>query len=181
MNAPLVRPSHENDVPALRSIYGWNVEHGTGTFETEAPDLTEMRRRWQAVQDLALPWLVVEVGNTVLGYAYANLFRTRQAWHWTLEDSIYLAPQAQRRGLGVLLLSELIARCTAIGARQMLAVIGDADNRGSIALHRRCGFRDAGLMRAVGWKHGRWLDCVLMQRALGCGDDIPPGPTRSIP
>ena len=121
-----------------------------------------------------LPWLVAERGGSVLGYAYANHFRPRPAYRFALEDSIYLAPPAQRQGIGRLLLAELIARCEAAGARQMFAVIGDSANAGSIAVHRACGFEPLGVMRSAGWKFDQWRDVVLMQRALGLGDTTAP-------
>jgi phosphinothricin acetyltransferase len=175
---PVVRPSRDSDLPAIAAIYAWNVEHGTGTFETEPPDAAEMGRRRAEVLGRGLPWLVVEAdvgdGLVVLGYAYANPFRLRLAWRYALEDSIYLAPQAQRRGLGRLLLAELVARCTALGARQMFAVIGDSANAGSVGVHRACGFAPVGTMRSCGWKFGRWLDVVILQRDLGAGDHRAP-------
>lgn len=180
MPETLIRPSLPTDVAAIAEIYAWNVRHGTGTFETEAPDATEMARRRDEVLGRHLPWLVAEVdsgdgrGPQVVGYAYANLFRLRPAWRFSLEDSIYLGPQAQRRGLGRLLLAELIARCTALGARQMFAVIGDSANAGSIGVHRACGFEHTGVMRDSGWKFDRWLDVVIMQRALGDGSASAP-------
>lgn len=178
MNAPTIRPSHEADLQAITEIYAANVDHGTGTFEIDAPDLAEMTRRRADVLGKGLPWIVVEhdlgQGSEVLGYAYANHFRARPAWRYALEDSIYLSPRAHRLGLGRLLLAELIAQCTALGARQLLAVIGDSDNLGSIGVHRACGFETLGVMRSVGWKFDRWLDVVMMQRALGAGDQITP-------
>jgi phosphinothricin acetyltransferase len=150
------------------------VLHGTGTFELETPDEAEMARRREDVLGKGLPWLVAEDGEGVLGYAYANHFRPRRAYRFCLEDSIYIAPRAQGRGVGRLLLAELMARCEALGARQMLAVIGDSANAGSIGLHRALGFQDTGVLKASGWKFGRWLDVVLMQKALGLGDTADP-------
>lgn len=166
----LIRPSTDADLPAITAIYSHHVQHGTGTFELEPPDEAEMAKRRADVLGKGLPWLVAEQGGQVLGYAYANHFRPRRAYRFCLEDSIYLAPQAQGQGLGRLLLSELIARCQALGARQMLAVIGDSANAGSIGVHRALGFEHTGVLKASGWKFNRWLDVVLMQRALGTGD-----------
>ena len=170
----LVRPSADADVPALAAIYGWNVEHGTGTFEIEPPDGAEMARRRAGVLDQGLPWLVAERDGRVLGYAYASQFRPRPAYRYCLEDSVYLAGDAVGQGLGRVLLAELLARCEAAGARQMLAVIGDSANAASIGVHRALGFEPAGVLRAAGWKFGRWLDVVLMQKRLGFGDTTPP-------
>jgi phosphinothricin acetyltransferase len=170
MPDPLViRPATDADLGAVTRIYGHAVEHGTGTFELEAPDTAEMGRRREAVRAMGLPWLVAERAGAVLGYAYANHFRPRRAYRFCLEDSIYLDPTAHGQGIGRLLLLELLGQCEARGARQMLAVIGDAANHASVAVHRACGFEDAGLFRAAGWKFGRWLDVVLMQKALGQG------------
>ena len=169
MPSLLIRPSADADVPAIAAIYAHHVLHGGGTFELEPPDETEMRRRRADVLGKPLPWLVAERDGELLGYAYANHFRPRPAYRFCLEDSVYVAPEAQGQAVGRLLLAELLARCTALGARQMLAVIGDADNAGSIGLHRALGFRHAGVLQASGWKFGRWLDVVLMQRALGQG------------
>jgi phosphinothricin acetyltransferase len=172
MSSPnfLIRPSTAADLPAITEIYSWNVLHGTGTFELDPPDEAEMARRHADVLDKGLPWLVVERGATVLGYAYANHFRPRKAYRFCVEDSIYLAADAKGQGLGRLLLVELMARCEALGARQMLAVIGDSHNLGSVGVHRTLGFEPIGTMKSVGWKFDRWLDVVLMQKALGQGD-----------
>lgn len=173
-SAPLwLRNSQESDLPAITAIYRHAVLEGTGTFELDPPDEAEMARRRAEVLGRDLPWLVAERDGQVLGYAYANYFRPRMAYRFCLEDSIYLAPQAQGAGLGSLLLAELIARCEAAGARQMVAVIGDSANAGSIGVHRRLGFRDMGVMQAAGWKFDRWLDVVFMQRELGLGAGAP--------
>ena len=165
-----LRPSTEADLPAIQAIYAHAVEHGTGTFETEVPGVEEMGRRRAEVLSRQLPWLVAERGGEILGYAYANYFRPRLAYRFCVEDSIYLAPTAQGQGVGRLLLAELIARCEAAGSRQMLAVIGDAENAGSIGVHTALGFQHTGVLKSAGWKFGRWLDVVLMQRTLGPGD-----------
>ncbi|MEP6876342.1 MAG: N-acetyltransferase family protein [Burkholderiales bacterium] len=171
MSAPalLIRPSTPADLPAITAIYGWNVLHGTGTFELEAPDAAEMARRRDDVLSKGLPWLVVERSGVVLGYAYANHFRPRKAYRFCVEDSVYLAADAKGQGLGRLLLAELMARCEAAGARQMLAVIGDSANLGSIGAHRTLGFEHVGVMKAAGWKFDQWRDVVIMQKALGQG------------
>jgi L-amino acid N-acyltransferase YncA len=174
-----LRPSLPADLPAITAIYAHHVLHGTGTFELEAPDEAEMARRHADVTGKGLPWLVAEEGGTVLGYAYANHFRPRRAYRFCLEDSIYLAPAAQGRGVGRLLLAELMARCEALGARQMLAVIGDAANAGSIGVHRALGFEHTGVLKASGWKFGRWLDVILMQKALGPGASSDPAGSDS--
>jgi phosphinothricin acetyltransferase len=172
--ALLVRPSTEADLPAITAIYAWNVLHGTGTFELDPPALDEMHRRRQDVLDKRLPWLVLERDHTLCGYAYANHFRPRPAYRYCVEDSVYLAEHALRQGLGRILLAELVARCEAAGARQMLAVIGDSANLGSIGVHRALGFETIGAMPAVGWKFDRWLDVVIMQKALGPGATTAP-------
>lgn len=171
--ALILRPSTPADLPAITAIYAEAVLHGTGTFELDPPDDAEMARRRDDVLSKGLPWLVAERGGQVLGYAYANTFRPRKAYRFCLEDSIYLHPDARGQGLGRLLLTELIGRCEAAGARQMLAVIGDAANAGSIGVHAALGFEHTGVLKASGWKFGRWLDVVLMQRTLGAGDSLP--------
>ncbi|WP_269633959.1 GNAT family N-acetyltransferase [Pelomonas sp. BJYL3] len=169
----LIRPSQDADLPAIQAIYEHAVLHGTGTFETDVPDVAEMSRRRAEVLSRGLPYLVAVRGEQVLGYAYANYFRPRMAYRFCVEDSIYLAPAAQGQGVGRLLLAELIARCERAGARQMLAVIGDSQNHGSVGVHRALGFEPTGLLKSSGWKFGRWLDVVLMQRQLGHGDTLP--------
>ena len=170
----LIRPSTDADLPNITRIYGHAALHGTGTFELEAPDAAEMGRRRDAVLANGLPWLVAEREGVVLGYAYANHFRPRRAYRFCVEDSIYLDERARGHGVGRLLLAELMAQCAARGARQMLAVIGDSANAGSIGVHRACGFEDTGVLNAAGWKFGRWLDVVLMQKALGEGANTEP-------
>jgi L-amino acid N-acyltransferase YncA len=169
----LIRPSRDTDLADIARIYGHAVVHGTGTFETEVPDQAEMALRRADVLAQGLPWLVAERDGALLGYAYAKPFRPRRAYRFCVEDSIYVDPGARGHGIGRLLLAELISRCEARGARQMLAVIGDSANAGSIGMHRACGFEPAGLLRAAGWKFERWLDVVLMQKGLGAGDAAP--------
>jgi len=170
----LIRASVAGDLPAITGIYAWNVLNGTGTFELEPPDQAEMARRRDDVLAKGLPWLVVERDGEVLGYAYANHFRPRKAYRFCLEDSIYLAADAKGLGLGRRLLAELLAQCEAAGARQMLAVIGDSANLGSIGVHRTLGFEQVGVMKAAGWKFDQWRDVVVMQKALGDGSTTAP-------
>jgi phosphinothricin acetyltransferase len=172
--ALLIRPSTPSDLSTITAIYCWNVRNGTGTFELDAPDEAEMARRRDDVLSKGLPWMVVQRDGAVLGYAYANHFRPRKAYRFCLEDSVYLAPEAQGQGLGRLLLAELLALCEAAGARQMLAVIGDSANRGSIGVHRSLGFEHVGVMKAAGWKFDQWRDVVIMQKALGQGSTTDP-------
>lgn len=173
----ILRPSEAADLPAITAVYQWSVEHGTGTFELEAPTLEEMTLRRDDILSKGLPWLVAERSGELLGYAYANHFRPRKAYRFCLEDSIYLSPAAQGQGVGQLLLAELLAQCEAQGARQMLAVIGDSANAGSIGVHRALGFEPVGVMRSSGWKFDRWLDVVIMQRQLGLGNSAPAEPS----
>ena len=168
--ALLIRPSTDADLSAIQAIYARAVLEGTGTFETDVPAVEEMGRRRAEVLGRHLPWLVAERDGEVLGYAYANYFRPRLAYRFCVEDSIYLSPAAQGQCIGRLLLAELMARCEAAGARQMLAVIGDANNAGSVGVHTALGFTHNGVLKSAGWKFGRWLDVVLMQRSLGLGD-----------
>ncbi len=173
-NAIIIRASQPSDLPAITAIYGWNVLHGTGTFELEAPDLAEMSRRHDDVLAKGLPWLIAEREEVVVGYAYANHFRPRRAYRFCLEDSIYLSNEACGQGIGKQLLAELLRRCEALGTRQMLAVIGDSANAGSIGMHLSLGFEHTGLLKASGWKFDAWRDVVLMQRSLGEGQQTPP-------
>ena len=170
-----IRPSQPADLPDITAIYDQAVAISSATFEIDPPDLAEMSRRRDEVLSKSLPWLVAEDGNQVLGYAYAAPFRARPGYRFCLEDSIYLHPDSRGRGLGRLLLGELVARCQAVGGRQMLAVIGDSANAPSIGLHRALGFRDVGTLQSACWKFERWFDVVLMQRVLGAGDSAAPG------
>jgi len=161
------------DLPAIQAIYAHAVRFGSASFELEPPDLAEMTRRWRALDEGGFPYLVAVRGTEVLGYAYAGPYRPRPAYRAVVENSVYVAPGAQGEGVGRALLAALVATAEEQGFRQMIAVIGDSANIASIALHRAAGFEDAGIFRSVGWKHGRWLDSVLMQRALGPGDQAP--------
>jgi phosphinothricin acetyltransferase len=166
----LVRPAVEQDIAAVRCIYAHHVLNGTGSFEESAPDVDEMSARFRSVTGRDLPFLVAEAEGAVRGFAYAAPFRSRSAYRFTVEDSVYVDPDAVGRGLGRQLLAELIERCREKGLRQMVAVIGDSDNQRSIALHAALGFRRAGTLQKVGCKFGRSLDVVFMQRPLG--DDL---------
>ncbi len=173
---PLIRPSREADLDAITRIYGHHVLHGTGTFETTPPSVAEMTTRRADVLSKGLPWLVVEDAGQVLGYAYGNWFKPRPAYRFSVEDSIYMAPEATGKGLGRALLTELLAALERAGVRKVMAVIGDSDNAGSIGLHTTLGFERAGVIASCGWKFDRWLDIVLMQRSLGAGDSTAPEP-----
>ena len=170
----LIRPSLPTDVPPMAAIYADAVQHGTGSFELDPPAESELARRRDDVLAKGLPWLVAETARGVCGYAYATPFRPRQAYRYTLENSVYLHQDARGQGLGRLLLAELLARSTGLGARQMLAVIGDSQNLSSIQLHRSLGFEQVGQLGSVGRKFERWLDIVIMQRSLGAGAAKPP-------
>ncbi|HVZ48724.1 MAG TPA: GNAT family N-acetyltransferase [Gemmatimonadaceae bacterium] len=169
-----VRDSTDADLPAITAIYAHWVLHGSASFEEVPPTETEMRGRREKVLSAGLPYIVAERGGAIVGYAYATVYRERSAYRFTAEDSIYIDPAHTRGGVGAALLGELIARCEALGCRQMVAVIGDSANAPSIGLHTRFGFQPAGVLRAVGFKFGRWLDSVRMQRTLGAGSSTPP-------
>jgi len=169
-----VRPAAAADVPAITRIYAHAVEYGTATFEIEPPDEAEMARRLRGLLENGYPYLIAERAGAVAGYAYAGAYRARPAYHWSVEDSIYVAPDMQRQRIGSQLLTRLIEAAEQRGFRQMIAVIGDSAQTPSIAVHARAGFSHIGTLRAVGFKHGRWLDTVLMQRALGSGAATPP-------
>src|SRR4051812_6360258 len=164
-----IRPATPGDIPAITRIYAHAVRHGTASFELEVPDEAEMAQRMQALGAGRFPYIAAEADGHLLGYAYAGPYRTRPAYRFAVEDSIYIAPDAQRRGVGRRLLDDLISRCEARGFRQMIAVIGDSANVASIELHRAAGFYPIGTFDNCGFKFGRWLDSVLMQRALGEG------------
>ena len=169
-----IRPAGRRDIAAITRIYEHAVRHGTASFEIEPPDEKEIARRYEALRAGSYPYLVAELGGAIAGYAYAGPYRARPAYHWSVEDSIYIAPQSQRRGIGRALLEQLIVEAEAGGFRQMIAVIGDSTNAGSIELHRAAGFRMVGTFDNVGFKFGRWLDSVLMQRTLGKGATAAP-------
>jgi L-amino acid N-acyltransferase YncA len=169
-----LRTAYAADVLSIQSIYAHHVLHGLGTFETEPPDVQEMRSRHAQITAAGFPYLVAVEGGLVIGYAYANHFRTRAAYRYTVEDSVYVAPDAIGRGVGKALLYELVAHCGSQGLQQMLAVIGDSANAGSIGVHRACGFELVGVMKSVGRKFDRWVDVVVMQRTLAPG----PGPAN---
>jgi L-amino acid N-acyltransferase YncA len=163
----LVRPCEPSDLPSVQTIYAHHVLSGTASFEEVPPDVAELQRRYALVTGQGFPYLVAELDGLVLGYAYAGAYHGRSAYRFTCEDSVYVAASAQRRGIGLALLGALVPACAARGLKRMLALIGDSENSGSIGLHARLGFTHAGVLRQVGFKHGRWLDVVLMQRDLG--------------
>ncbi len=169
-----IRPAKLADIPAITRIYAHAVRHGTASFELEPPDEAEMTRRQRALLDGGYPYLVAEIDGSVAGYAYAGPYRTRPAYRFSVENSIYVAPEAHRRGIGRVLLDALIAECELRGYRLMIAVIGDSAQAPSIALHRAAGFKMVGAFEGVGYKFDRWLDSVLMQRPLGKGSSAPP-------
>jgi len=174
MTQPLIRPATAADIAAITAIYRPAVLHGTASFELEPPDEGEMRRRLETITSAGYPYLVAEISGGIVGYGYASAYRARPAYRYSVENSIYVAPNAQRRGVGRSLLEALIAICTERGFRQMVAVIGDSGQAVSIGLHRALGFTFSGTIHSVGFKYGRWLDTVIMQRPLGDGDRTPP-------
>ena len=174
MSAVSTRPATPADIPAITRIYAHAVKHGTASFELDPPDEAEMARRMQALFDSGYPYVVAEIGGAIAGYAYAGSYRPRPAYRFSVEDSIYVDPKAQRRGVGRLLLAHLIEECERLGFRQIVAVIGDSAQTPSIELHRALGFRMVGTVENVGYKFGRWLDSVNMQRPLGAGATTKP-------
>ena len=166
----IVRAATESDAEALAAIYGDAVAHGFGTFEEVPPSAADMDARRRTIMDQGLPYLVAEEDGKVLGFAYAAPFRPRAAYRYTLEDSVYVAPEGKGRGVGRSVLTAVIAACEALGVRQLVAVIGDSQNAASLGLHRALGFEQAGIHRSVGFKHGRWVDIVMVQKALNGGD-----------
>ncbi len=174
-----IRTAAPADLEAVRTIYAGHVLTGLASFEETPPDLAEIEARHAAITNRNLPYLVGERSGLILGFAYASPYRSRSAYRFTLEDSIYVEPRAAGQGVGSRLLAAVVAAAEERGYRRMLAVIGDSANAGSIALHARAGFLPAGVLPAVGFKHGRWVDSVLMQRPLGGGDRTPPLDMRS--
>jgi L-amino acid N-acyltransferase YncA len=169
-----IRPAELGDLEGVQAIYAHHVLTGLGTFEEVPPSVADIGERWKSVRDRGLPWLAAEAGGRVLGYAYAGPFRPRAAYRYTVEDSVYVAPDAMGKGVGKALLNAVIADCEAMGLRQMVAVIGDSGNAGSIGVHRACGFEFKTAVEAVGFKFGRWVDIVWMQRPLNGGSACPP-------
>jgi L-amino acid N-acyltransferase YncA len=170
----IVRASRESDLPQITAIYAHSVAHAAASFELEPPGEDEMRRRRAELLEQGFPYLAAERDGEVVGYAYAGVYRTRPAYRYSVEDSVYVSPSCQREGVGRALLAELVARCEAQGFRLMIAVIGDRASTASIELHRALGFQQVGILEPVGYKHGRWLATVLMQRTLGAGAATPP-------
>jgi L-amino acid N-acyltransferase YncA len=170
----LIRPTELHDISAITRIYAHAVLHGTASFETEPPDEAEMTRRFDALRAGGFPYVVAESDGAILGYAYAGPYRPRPAYRFTVEDSVYLTPAAQGRGIGRALLDRLLVESEKRGYRQMVAVIGDSAQVPSLRLHEAAGFRHIGTFVSVGFKFGRWLDTVLMQKELGAGDGTSP-------
>lgn len=168
--AQLIRTARDSDIPAITAIYAHHVLHGTASFELDPPSEDEMRARAAHVRHEQMPYFVAELDGEVVGYAYATIYRSRRAYRFTAEDSVYIRHDLAGRGIGRALLDALIAECERIGCRQMIAQIGDSANVASIRLHERAGFAHAGMLKSVGFKFGKWLDTVRMQRALGAGD-----------
>jgi len=166
----IVRPATPGDIAAIQSIYAHHVLHGLASFEEEPPSTVDMRGRFDDVVARGLPYLAAEEGGDILGYGYCTLYHTRSAYRHALEDSMYVKEGAQRKGIGKAILAELILRCERLGYRQIIAVIGDSANVPSIAVHASLGFLRLGTLRSVGFKFGRWVDVVIMQRPLGSGD-----------
>ena len=171
---PVIRDATPADIPAITTIYAVEVTDFVNTYEYEVPDEAEMSRRMDDICARGYPYLAAELEGQVVGYAYASSFRSRAAYHWVVENSVYVAATAQGRGVGAALLQALIDACAARGFRQMIAVIGEPTNTASIRLHERFGFQHLGTFPGIAWKHGRWLDTVFMQRALGDGTGGPP-------
>jgi phosphinothricin acetyltransferase len=169
-----IRPAALSDIPAITRIYGHAVTHGTASFELEAPTEAEMRKRMETLLAGKFPYIVAELDGAVAGYAYAGPYRARPAYRFSVENSIYVAPEMHRRGIGRVLLKALIEASTARGFRLMIAVIGDSAQKASIGIHKAHGFKDAGVFKNVGYKFGRWLDTVHMQLPLGDGPNTPP-------
>jgi len=169
-----IRPAAPADLGAVRDIYAHHVLHGLASFEEEPPSREEIARRHQDVVGRGLPWLVAEFGDAIAGYGYCAPYRTRSAYRYSLEDSVYVRHDMHGRGIGTALLAELIGRCEVLGYRQLIAVIGDSAHAASIKLHAAAGFLRVGTLRSSGLKFGRWVDSVIMQRPLGAGDGTLP-------
>ena len=171
---PIIRSSLDQDLPAITAIYAHHVMHGTGTFETDAPSVADMTNRRAEVLSRGLPYLVAEHDGAIAGFAYGNWFKPRPAYRYSVEDSIYIAPDLQGKGLGRALLAELMARFEAVGIRKVMAIVGDSANTGSVGIHLALGFTQVGIVDSCGWKFGAWRDIVIMQKTLGVGNTQPP-------
>ncbi|HUR88333.1 MAG TPA: GNAT family N-acetyltransferase [Ramlibacter sp.] len=169
-----IRPARESDVPEITAIYAHHVQNGTGTFETTAPSADEMATRRADVLSKGLPYIVMEDDGRIVGYAYCQWFKPRPSYRFSAEDSIYMHKDAAGKGFGKQLLAELVKQAEAVGLRKLIAVIGDSANAGSIGVHRAVGFTPIGTIRSCGWKFGRWLDIVMMEKAIGEGATTPP-------
>ncbi len=169
-----VRPATPDDIPAIHAIYAHHVVHGLASFEETAPSAHELRSRHEDIVSRGFPYLVADLGGLVAGYGYCAPYRSRSAYRYALEDSVYVRQDVAGRGVGTAILRELIGGCESIGVRQLIAVIGDSAHGASIGLHASQGFVRVGALRSVGYKHGRWVDCVIMQRPIGPGDGAPP-------
>jgi phosphinothricin acetyltransferase len=176
---PVIRASQDTDLAQIAAIYSHHVRNGTGTFEIDPPSVQDMTARRAEVLGRGLPWLVAEQDGAVVGFAYCNWFKPRPAYRFSAEDSVYIAPGAEHRGIGRALMVRLCDESERAGVRKLIAVIGDSGNLGSIGLHRSLGFEQVGILDGVGWKFDRWLDVVLMQRVLGDGASAAPVPAPS--
>jgi len=174
-----IRPSTDADIPTITAIYAHHVLNGTGTFETDPPSEQDMAQRRADVLSKGLPYLVVEYAGNVVGFAYCQWFKPRPAYRFSAEDSIYLAASAHGKGLGRLLLVELMAQAERAGVRKLIAVIGDSANHGSVGVHKACGFNPVGVLANCGWKFDRWLDVLLMDRTIGLGSSEAPAQSQT--
>ena len=171
MTKPLIRTAKVKDIVSIQSIYAIEVREHTATFDITPPDMEEMTIRWRQITDIGLPYLVAELDGDVVGYACASSYRSRPAYSYTVEDSVYVARDKHRQGVGRTLLTELMHQCRDLGKRQMIAIIGDSRHDASIRLHENAGFRHVGTLEQVGWKLDRWIDSVVMQRSLVSGSE----------
>lgn len=170
---PIIRPSRDEDIASITTIYAHHVLNGTGTFEIDPPSVADMAGRRADVLSKGLPYIVAEEAGQVIGYAYCTWFKPRPAYRFSAEDSIYLAPGVHGKGIGRTLLAELAAQAERVGIRKLIAVIGDSKNAGSVGVHRSLGFTHVGILKSCGWKFNQWLDVVMMEKALGLGDTTP--------
>ena len=174
----VTRAAVQVDLKAVHAIYAQEVLHGTASFELDPPTPALINERWQMAKDAGLPYLVAQINDMVAGFAYALPYRSRPAYRYTVEHSVYVEADSRRQGIGARLFCDLINACTAWGARQMIGIIGDSANVASIRAHEHAGFRQVGTLENVGWKFDRWLDSVIVQRTLGVGNDESPGESQ---